>query len=210
MSPEYGATCGFFPVDEQTLGYLRLTGRSAERIALVEAYCKENMLWHDPSDAADLLAGRRARPLDGRAVARRAAPPAGPRAAERREGVVPRGARQLRRRLRQRARRGARRDVPGERPDDRAAAGRRAGGNRGDVDVAAAVEPERNRVTVVVDGEHFKLEHGSVVIAAITSCTNTSNPQVMVGAGLLAKKAVERGLTRKPWVKSCSRRAPRS
>ena len=62
MSPEYGATCGFFPVDELTLEYLRLTGRSDERIALVEAYCKENMLWHEPGEAPDVLAGRRARP----------------------------------------------------------------------------------------------------------------------------------------------------
>ena len=72
MSPEYGATCGFFPVDEMTLDYLRLTGRSPERIALVEAYCKENLLWHDPTRARDVLAGRRARPRRRRAVARRA------------------------------------------------------------------------------------------------------------------------------------------
>ena len=77
MSPEYGATCGFFPVDDETLRYLRLTGRTDERVALVEAYCKENMLWHDPAEPADVLTGRGARPLDGRALARRAAPPAG-------------------------------------------------------------------------------------------------------------------------------------
>ena len=84
MSPEYGATCGFFPVDDETLRYLRLTGRSPSSVELVEAYCKENVLWHDPRRAADLLAGRRARPLDGRAVARRAAPSAGPRPARER------------------------------------------------------------------------------------------------------------------------------
>ena len=81
MSPEYGATCGFFPVDDETLEYLRLTGRDEERVALVEAYCKENALWHDPDHQPDVLAGRRARPRERRAVARRAAPPAGPRAA---------------------------------------------------------------------------------------------------------------------------------
>ena len=81
MSPEYGATCGFFPVDQETLDYLRLTGRPAERIALVEAYCKENMLWHEPDRARDVLADRRARPRRRRAVARRPAPAAGPRAA---------------------------------------------------------------------------------------------------------------------------------
>ena len=105
MSPEYGATCGFFPVDEETLAYLRLTGRDEEHVALVEAYCKENLLWHDPADGeTDVHAGRRARPRHRRAEPRRAAAPPGPRAAARREGVVPRGAADLRRRLRRRPR----------------------------------------------------------------------------------------------------------
>ena len=112
MSPEYGATCGFFPVDEVTLDYLRLTGRSPERIALVEAYCKENLLWHDPSRPRDVLTGRRARPRRHRAVARRAAPPAGPRAARLGEGVVPRDARHVRRRVRERRRRASPRRFP--------------------------------------------------------------------------------------------------
>ena len=98
MSPEYGATCGFFPVDELTLDYLRLTGRPTERVALVEAYCRENLLWHEPDEHPGVLAGRRARPRRGRAVARRAAPAAGPRAARAGEAVVPRGAADLRRR----------------------------------------------------------------------------------------------------------------
>ena len=89
MSPEYGATCGFFPVDDETLRYLRLTGRPAEQIALVEAYCKENALWHDPDEPPDVLADRGARPVVGRAVAGRAAAPAGPRPAPRREAGVP-------------------------------------------------------------------------------------------------------------------------
>ena len=127
MSPEYGATCGFFPVDNVTLDYLRLTGRSPERIALVEAYCKENMLWHDPSEHATYSRDRRARPRRRRAVARRPAPAAGPRAAREREGGVPRDARDVRRRPAQRlARQGGRRHLPGLRPDDRAAARRRA------------------------------------------------------------------------------------
>ena len=128
MSPEYGATCGFFPVDEVTVEYLRLTGRSAERIALVEAYCKENLLWHEPRRAPGVLAGRRARPRRRRAVARRAAPAAGPRPARAREGGVHRVARHLRRRLHERdVRQGDRRLVPGQRPADRRRRERRHG-----------------------------------------------------------------------------------
>ena len=123
MSPETGATCGFFPVDDVTLGYLRLTGRDAERVALVEAYCKENLLWHEPDDHPDVLAGGRARPRRRRAVARRAAPPAGPRAARVGEGDVHRVARHVRRRVHERdVRQGDGRLVPGERPADRATA----------------------------------------------------------------------------------------
>ena len=182
--------------------YLRLTGRGPERVALVEAYCKENLLWHDPERPARVLAGRRARPRRRRAVARRPAPPAGPRAARDGEGVVPRGARQLRRRLHERHYdKERRRHVPGERPADRARrpARERAGG---DARAGRRRPLPRGSASRHVDGEDYELEHGSVVIAAITSCTNTSNPQVMIGAGLLAKKAVERGLQRKPWVKS--------
>ena len=91
MSPEYGATCGFFPVDDETLAYLRLTGREEEHVALVEAYCKENLLWHDPADGEPTYyADRRARSRHGRAEPRRPPAAAGPRAATRREGVVPR------------------------------------------------------------------------------------------------------------------------
>ena len=100
MSPEYGATCGFFPVDEETLRYLRLTGRSDERVALVEAYCKENLLWHDPAEPATYSQVVELDLADRRAVARRPAAAAGPDRALRREGLVPRGAAELRRRLR--------------------------------------------------------------------------------------------------------------
>ncbi len=195
MSPEYGATCGFFPVDDETIRYLRLTGRPEERIALVEAYCKENQLWHDPDeestysqvveldlgDVEPSLAGPR-RPQDRVPVA------------EAKQAFL---------------------DSLGtfgvEYPDasyDKEVANSfpasdpPTGDATADADPVpvAIIEPVRRRVPV--EGEDFELEHGSVVIAAITSCTNTSNPSVMVAAGLLAKNAVERGLQRKPWVKS--------
>jgi aconitate hydratase len=163
MSPEYGATCGFFPVDDETLRYLRLTGRSDEQVALVEAYCRANLLWHEPGAAAtysqvvELDLGEVEPSL------------AGPRRPQDRVPLA-------------RAKASFADALPG------------LGAERGDV--ATLVEAE------LEDGERVELDHGAVVIAAITSCTNTSNPAVMVAAGLLAKKAVERGLTRRPWVKS--------
>ncbi|HEY6055599.1 MAG TPA: aconitase family protein, partial [Gaiellaceae bacterium] len=198
MSPEYGATCGFFPVDDRTLEYLRLTGRPAERIALVEAYCKENMLWHEPGEEPtysqvvelDLstvepsIAGPR-RPQD-RVPLRTA------KDAFRSElgsfGVDYGNGHDE----------GVAETFPASDPTtEQAPAGESHGGSS--VPVAVVEVEERS---VPVEGADFALSHGAVVIAAITSCTNTSNPQVMVGAGLLAKKAVERGLQRKPWVKS--------
>ncbi len=198
MSPEYGATCGFFPVDEKTLDYLRLTGRPEERVALVETYCRENLLWHDErqepeySQVVDLdlssvepsLAGPR-RPQDR--VALREAKESfldslgtfGVDYGNGRDEAVAES-------------------FPASDPP--ASSG---GNSLVDVDpggVAVATKPKS--VPVSIDGDEFELAHGSVVIAAITSCTNTSNPQVMVGAGLLAKNAVDRGLERKPWVKS--------
>ena len=203
MSPEYGATCGFFPVDAETLRYLRLTARSDERIALVEAYCKENALWHEPDEAAtysqvvelDLssvepsLAGPR-RPQDRVPLrdAKRAfvetLPTFGVDYGNAHDEAVdetfpasdPLAS-----------------GVPGHEPVE------------GSANIATGprlVLAEKSAVEVTFEGETFHLDHGAVVIAAITSCTNTSNPAVMVGAGLLAQKAVERGLARKPWVKS--------
>jgi aconitate hydratase len=201
MSPEYGATCGFFPVDEITLEYLRLTGRSAERIALVEAYCKENLLWHDPTDHAtysqvvelDLgdvepsLAGPR-RPQDRVPLAR---------AKEAFLGTLGTFGVDYANGTHDKA-------VADTFPASDPTTEQQPGGEpEPEVDlapVAVAAAPGHNRVPV--PGTDYELDHGSVVIAAITSCTNTSNPQVMVAAGLLARNALARGLQRKPWVKS--------
>ena len=203
MSPEYGATCGFFPVDEVTLEYLRLTGRSSERTALVEAYCKENLLWHDPGehatyseivslDLADVepsIAGPR-RPQDRvplHDAKRSFLEQLGSFGVDYRNGSHDRAVADT-----FPASDPTTEQQPGGQPEPVADAGR----------VAVADPPTPDPVHVDLEGEEFELDHGSVVIAAITSCTNTSNPQVMVAAGLVAKKAVERGLTRRPWVKS--------
>ena len=204
MSPEYGATCGFFPVDAETLRYLRLTGRSPERIALVEAYCKENALWHEPDEPPtysqvvelDLstvepsLAGPR-RPQDrvplreAKEAFLDALPTFGIDYGNSHDEAVAE-------------------TFPASDPLASAAPGSEPerGGNTALPSGAPVVLAERSAVPVTYAGETFDLDHGAVVIAAITSCTNTSNPAVMIGAGLLAKKAVERGLSRKPWVKS--------
>ena len=203
MSPEYGATCGFFPVDDETLRYLRLTGRSAERIALVEAYCKENALWHDPDEPATYS---QVVELDLSTVEPSLAGPRRPQ-----DRVPLRDAKQA-----------FVDTLPtfgvdyGNAHDEAVAetfpasdplASAAPGSAPETADVAVPTGPrivlaERSAVEVTYEGETFHLDHGAVVIAAITSCTNTSNPTVMVAAGLLAKKAVERGLARKPWVKS--------
>jgi len=182
MAPEYGATMGFFPVDAETLSYLRFTGRSDDQVALVERYTKENLLWHDPSAKlrfAETLT------LDLSAVEPSLAGPARP------QDRVPLAS----------SRRGWRKAVGG-------ILGDKAGAE------AAAIESWANagvgdgpgnlgaaKPTTTVKGS-FELKHGSVVIAAITSCTNTSNPSVLIAAGLLAQKAVAKGLTSKPWVKT--------
>jgi aconitate hydratase len=199
MSPEYGATCGFFPVDDVTIAYLRLTGRTEERVALVEAYCKENLLWHDPEDhptytqvvELDLgevepsLAGPR-RPQDRVPLAN--AKEAFIEALDTFGAAYPNNT--LDKALADTfpASDPTTEQVPGEKP------------HLADAETVHVGTIERK--SVPVRGEDYSLEHGSVVITAITSCTNTSNPSVMIGAGLLAKKAIELGLQRKPWVKS--------
>lgn len=159
MSPEFGSTIAVFPIDEQTVDYLRLTGRSEEQLALVEAYAKEQGLWHDPS--------------------------AEPRYSERLEldvsTVVP--------------------SLAGpKRPQDRIEVSKAQEGFRSAL--ADYTDNPDAKATVSLDGQEFEIGHGAVTIAAITSCTNTSNPSVMIGAALLAKNAVEKGLARKPWVKT--------
>jgi aconitate hydratase len=203
MSPEYGATCGFFPVDEETLRYLRLTGRPAERIALVEAYCKENLLWHDPDDAPtytqivelDLatvepsLAGPR-RPQDRvpLASAKQSFLDAlGTFGVDYTNGSSDEAVAET---------------FPASDPTTEQAPGGHEEPEPNHEPAPVAVAERAKPVPVSYDGQEFELEHGAVVITAITSCTNTSNPSVMVAAGLLAKKAVELGLERRPWVKS--------
>jgi aconitate hydratase len=183
MAPEYGATCGIFPIDQTTLDYLAFTGRDSAQIALVEAYMKEQGLFHgaDTPEAeySDHLE------LDLAAVEPSLA---GPRRPQDRVRLSDMKTTFLA-------------DLEGLKGGARA-----AGVSRPlqvlENDGGVAVAPSASRVQVVMDGEECQLDHGSVVIAAITSCTNTSNPYVMVGAGLLAKKAVERGLAVKPWVKT--------
>jgi aconitate hydratase len=203
MSPEYGATCGFFPVDDETLKYLRLTGRDSERVGLVEAYCKENALWHDPEREPEYS---EVVELDLSSVEPSLAGPRRP------QDRVP---------LRE-AKRSFVESLDsfgvdyGNEHDEAVSESFPASDPPATVDpghgvlrpaaqvevgsVALVERPQAERVSL--DGDEFQLDHGSVVIAAITSCTNTSNPQVMIGAGLLAKNAVERGMKRKPWVKS--------
>jgi aconitate hydratase len=166
MSPEYGSTCAIFPIDEETLRYLELTGRPAARIALVEAYAKEQGLWHNPAQEAQYSERLE---LDLTGVVPSLAGPARP---------------QDRVRLDQ-AQEGYRRSVTKVLGQD-----------------SGSSPPSSPTPVKLDDGSAFDLDHGHVVIAAITSCTNTSNPSVMVAAGLLAKKAVEKGLTSKPWVKT--------
>jgi aconitate hydratase len=199
MSPEYGATCGFFPVDDETLKYLRLTGRDEERVALVEAYCKENALWHEPEHEPEYS---QIVELDLSSVEPSLAGPRRPQDRvplhEAKESFVQSletfGVDYGNARDEAVAESFPASDPPTSFEPEGGGAQVETGG--------LAVAMQTRSIPVELDGQEFELEHGSVVIAAITSCTNTSNPQVMIGAGLLAKNAVERGMRRKPWVKS--------
>jgi aconitate hydratase len=213
MSPEFGSTCAIFPVDRETLRYLAFSGRPKQLIGLVEAYAKEQGLWHEEdaeeptfSDTVELDLGEVEPSL------------AGPKRPQ--DRVALHGAKD--------AFRGALADLIGRDAEEQIAHGHDeaiaetfpasdppANGAPGhDPDphepasapaVAAGTviaEHSETAAEVTLDGETFKLDHGHVVIAAITSCTNTSNPSVMLGAGLLARNAAARGLTRQPWVKT--------
>jgi aconitate hydratase A / 2-methylisocitrate dehydratase len=206
MSPEYGSTCAIFPIDDETLNYLRFTGRKDEQVELVETYAKANGLWHDPSTEPEFSETLE---LDLATVEPSLAGPKRP------QDRVP---------------------LKSAKPMFREALGNYVDGDsvRNGVDEAsdesfpasdppsvhedAGVAPPAASVPSAANGAHGRasnpmpvtfadgsscvLDHGAVVIAAITSCTNTSNPSVMIGAALLAKNAVERGLSRKPWVKT--------
>ncbi len=202
MSPEFGSTAAMFPIDEVTLDYLRLTGRSEQQVALVEAYSKLQSLWHDPSvepvfseyieldlsTVVPSIAGPR-RPQDRieLASAKQAFETALVDYAGHNhskvdaavEGTFPAS------------------DPVGFTPQDEQSAHALSHHHRSHAPTAASAPIE-----VTVDGTPFTIDHGAVTIAAITSCTNTSNPSVMLAAGLLARNAVKRGLTAKPWVKT--------
>ncbi len=162
MAPEYGATCGIFPVDEETLRYLRLTGRSDEQIAIVEAYCKEQGMFAG-KDSPEAVYSEVAK-LDLASIEPSVAGP--------------------------------------KRPQDRVPLFKTKANFEGALPSLARPKKAGQATAPVSGTADPDVKNGSVVIAAITSCTNTSNPSVMVAAGLLAKKAVERGLQTKPWVKS--------
>ena len=192
MAPEYGATCGIFPVDAETLRYLRLTGRSEEQIALVEAYYKEQGLFHTAdSPEAEYT---QTLELDLATVEPSVAGPKRPQDRVLLKDAAASFAQQLPTCSRPRPSRWARAPRPR--------------GSASAVTDAAVAETASARTLTTTVKERFGvdpdtyLDHGSVVIAAITSCTNTSNPSVMVAAGILAKKAVEKGLTVPPWVKT--------
>jgi aconitate hydratase len=184
MSPEFGSTCAIFPIDEETLTYLRLTGRPADRVALVEAYAKEQGLWHEP--------GRHARYSQELSLDLSTIVPslAGPKRPQDRVALAD-AKTAFREAL------GAYVHAPGL---DNGLAGTFPASDPVAGDAAGrASNPAQ---VTLEDGTRTAVDHGSVVIAAITSCTNTSNPSVMVGAALLARNAVEAGLERKPWVKT--------
>jgi aconitate hydratase len=213
MSPEFGSTCAIFPIDQETLRYLEFSGRPKELIELVEAYAKEQGLWHDEdsqeptySDTLELdlgdvvpsLAGPK-RPQDRvplteakdafrAALSELVGEDASQEIADRHDEAVAE-------------------TFPASDPPSNSAPGHEADPNEpapAPAVAAGATLAERSETAVEVemDGDTFKLDHGHVVIAAITSCTNTSNPSVMLGAGILARNAVERGLQRQPWVKT--------
>ena len=189
MSPEYGSTCAIFPVDGATLDYLRLTGRSEERVALVEAYMKAQGLFHDSAAPEPIFSDTLE--LDLGDVEPSIAGPGRP------QDRVPLG----------RAKAAFEASLPSLLPPEpprsqKGADARTSPEERLNVWGKSAAGKVRSGAMQPDVGGAEKLEHGSIVIAAITSCTNTSNPSVMLAAGLLAKRAVERGLKRQPWVKT--------
>ncbi len=189
MSPEFGSTCAIFPIDDETIRYLSLTGRPASQVALVEAYAKTQGMWHDPAAAEPVYSEYLE--LDLSTVVPSIAGPKRPQ-----DRVSLSDAKT--------AFRTVLHDyvtdddgVDEESEDSFPASDPPSSNSR-----ANNIRAHKPTPCVLPDGTTFDLDHGAVVIASITSCTNTSNPQVMIGAALLAKKAVERGLLAKPWVKT--------
>src|SRR5438094_5073857 len=192
MAPEYGATVGIFPVDQETLRYLEFTGRPKEQVQLVEAYMKEQGLFHSAASPEPVYSDTLS--LDLASVEPSLA---GPRRPQDRValGDVPRNFQLVLPTL-------VKPTAPIAPPRDVRNHWEAEGGQPFGGATAVAAPPHRSHVDLTIDGTACKLHHGSVVIAAITSCTNTSNPSVMLAAGLVAKKAVERGLSSQPWVKT--------
>jgi aconitate hydratase len=209
MSPEFGSTCAIFPIDAETLTYLELSGRPREQIALVEAYAKEQGLWHDESSEKPTFSDQIE--LDLSTVEPSLAGPKRPqdRVSLSRSQVVFQQA--LRDYI---PSDGDQADAQDEAVAESYPASDPPANEPGHVPALAVSQPQLpeggtatlphngTARSVSVDGESFELDHGHVVIAAITSCTNTSNPSVMVGAGILARNALARGLKSKPWVKT--------
>ncbi|MFF5779009.1 aconitate hydratase AcnA [Streptomyces virginiae] len=181
MSPEFGSTAAIFPIDDETLKYLRLTGRDAQQVALVEAYAKEQGLWLDPAAEPDFSEKLE---LDLSTVVPSIAGPKRPQ-----DRIVLANASQQ-----------FAQDVRNYVSDDEEAG--KESFPASDAPASSNGVPTKPTLVTLADGTSFEIDHGAVTVAAITSCTNTSNPYVMVAAALVAKKASEKGLTRKPWVKT--------
>ena len=162
MAPEYGATCGFFPVDKVALDYLRLSGRDNHRIALVEAYLKAQGMFREPGQPDPVFTDTLE--LDLSTVQPSMAGP--------------------------------------KRPQDRVLLKEISTSFKGDLTKSLGVPANEVGISAKVEGRNYEITHGDVVIAAITSCTNTSNPSVLIAAGLVARKARAKGLKPQPWVKT--------
>lgn len=181
MSPEFGSTAAIFPIDDETLKYLRLTGRDEQQVALVEAYAKEQGLWLDPAAEPDFSEKLE---LDLATVVPSIAGPKRPQ-----DRIVLANAKEQ-----------FAQDVRNYVSEDEESG--KESFPASDAPASTNGVPSRPTTVTAPDGTTYEIDHGAVTVAAITSCTNTSNPYVMVAAALVAKKAVEKGLTRKPWVKT--------